>query len=236
MDTTKKQADFFQQALKALGSIEEASQVNQLSNIEIDILKERLRKIYDQLSSLDVEDEKPGAPVEVTFEIAHHDEINPEPVDEETHEPEPDPEEIENDKLLSGEMDSENKEDVDLEEKEEPDLFSTPDHSKDQEAQSVIEKFSDEVQNESIADQIQKSSKVENLMDAIGINEKFFFINELFDGNLNDYNESIQILDNSASMEEANMTLKGLSQKHNWLGNHEAVEQLRQFIERKFML
>lgn len=102
------------------------------------------------------------------------------------------------------------------------------------ESPSLRDKFSATNQDNSIADKLLKNP-VSDLKKSIGINEKFAFINELFDGDLNSYNEAIDNLNNSNSYENAIAFLKTeLSSKYDWNGESEAFQKLKNLVERRF--
>ncbi len=110
------------------------------------------------------------------------------------------------------------------------DLFST---AFDSEAKTVAEEISEKVQKESVADKLQQN-KITDLKEAIGINEKFFFINELFDGVMKEYNEAIESLNTHLSKEEAFNYLNQLKEERVWNEGSEALGQLKDILERKF--
>lgn len=231
MNAKASGSEFFREISKLLDSIVNQAKQGQLSSIESDIIKEKLRKIYDQVS-LAQEYELPAVePIEFEVEIAKENEINPAVIEEQIQESETESIEIESEEILSEIVENKEPAISTTREKEPPDLFS-PEIAKP-DSETVVDAIAQDVPKESVADILQKQSKVESLKKAIGINEKFFFINELFDGNLNDYNETIDSLDKMESIEACFAFLEELSQKNDWQGNAEAVEQLKQFIERK---
>ncbi len=75
---------------------------------------------------------------------------------------------------------------------------------------------------------------VQDLKMAIGINDKFLFINELFGGSPSDYNEAIEKLNLAEGLQEAENTLADYEAQHKWDGNSEASNRLKQLIEKKF--
>ncbi|MCD4723303.1 MAG: hypothetical protein K8R63_00575 [Bacteroidales bacterium] len=75
---------------------------------------------------------------------------------------------------------------------------------------------------------------VQDLKMAIGINDKFLFINELFGGSPSDYNEAIEKLNLAEGLPEAENTLADYETQHKWDGNSEASNRLKQLIEKKF--
>ena len=77
--------------------------------------------------------------------------------------------------------------------------------------------------------------KVETLREAISINQRFSFINELFNGENMDYHAAIQHLDSLPSAEQARAYISGdLSQRYDWSRKEEHVNKLLRLIERKF--
>jgi hypothetical protein len=78
-------------------------------------------------------------------------------------------------------------------------------------------------------------SKVETLREAISINQRFSFINELFGGENMDYHAAIQHLDSLPTAEQARAYVTGdLSQRYDWSRKEEHVNKLLKLIERKF--
>ena len=77
--------------------------------------------------------------------------------------------------------------------------------------------------------------KVETLREAISINQRFSFINELFNGENMDYHAAIQHLDALPTAEQARTYVSGdLSQRYDWSRKDEHVNKLLKLIERKF--
>jgi hypothetical protein len=77
--------------------------------------------------------------------------------------------------------------------------------------------------------------KVETLREAISINQRFSFINELFGGENMDYHAAIQHLDSLPSADQARAYVTGdLSQRYDWSRKEEHVNKLLKLIERKF--
>jgi len=75
---------------------------------------------------------------------------------------------------------------------------------------------------------------IRKLKSAIGINDKFFFVNELFHGVLKDYNDAITSLDSAVGREAAVEILGALKKKHEWNTNGEGYKKLEDFVNRKF--
>ncbi|MCC3151454.1 hypothetical protein Q3A66_02730 [Hymenobacter sp. BT770] len=77
--------------------------------------------------------------------------------------------------------------------------------------------------------------KVESLREAISINQRFSFINELFNGENMEYHAAIQHLDSLPTADQARAYVTGdLSQRYDWNRKEEHVNKLLKLIERKF--
>lgn len=98
--------------------------------------------------------------------------------------------------------------------------------------ESLGEKFA-ATDDHSIAAKMQQK-RIHDLRGAIGINEKFLFINELFSGNLNQYNKTIDELNNMVSLDGARAYLIELRIQHQWPAQAPALLKLNDLIERKF--
>ena len=78
--------------------------------------------------------------------------------------------------------------------------------------------------------------KVETLREAISINQRFSFINELFGGENMDYHAAIQHLDSLSTPDQARTYVSNdLSQRYDWSRKEEHVNKLLKLIERKFV-
>jgi hypothetical protein len=76
--------------------------------------------------------------------------------------------------------------------------------------------------------------KIENLNNEIGINEKFLFTNELFNGNTEHFLKTIEELNNCVSLTEANMKLSAVAQKRSWILEEEPYLKLQSLLSRKY--
>ncbi|WP_192821931.1 hypothetical protein [Rufibacter sp. LB8] len=82
----------------------------------------------------------------------------------------------------------------------------------------------------------QQDQKIGSLRDAISINQRFSFINELFDGDNMAYHSAIKELDEQQSADAAkNFLLQDLGSKYNWSKKEEHVQKLTKLIDRKFV-
>jgi hypothetical protein len=78
---------------------------------------------------------------------------------------------------------------------------------------------------------------VRDLKAAIGINEKFLFINQLFDGNLHDYSEAIDKLNSMNDWGAAKQFVAAeLAPRFNWKKDSDHVKNFMDLIERRFIV
>ncbi len=84
-----------------------------------------------------------------------------------------------------------------------------------------------------VADRLQMSS-INDLREAIGINDKFLFINELFNGDLERYNKVIDELNGFSGLSGAQTYLTELQVQYQWAEGGSAYQKLNVLLERKF--
>jgi hypothetical protein len=90
-----------------------------------------------------------------------------------------------------------------------------------------------EGQEKRIADKLQEN-KIIDLRTSIGINDKFLFINELFEGNMRIYDEAIQKLNASSTMAQVDLLLLDLKIVYNWDSESPTVKKFVELVRRKF--
>ncbi len=86
---------------------------------------------------------------------------------------------------------------------------------------------------ERLSDRLQQQP-VGDLKRSIGINEKFAFMNELFGGNQQQYNQSIEKLNNFSDYNEAEAHLKNLTVEMKWNTASNTYHQLDELVKRRF--
>ena len=126
--------------------------------------------------------------------------------------------------------------------KDSVDLFSLTEKEtladKFKETQKSIRPLADKIANEkpdkTLADKIGKSSIV-NIKNAIGINDKFLFINELFKGDIQEYNKTIEKLNSYSELGECTIFLEEMKMKFNWAEKPDAYQKLEDLLIRKFL-
>ena len=100
---------------------------------------------------------------------------------------------------------------------------------------SLNETISKGTAESSVNAKLQKQP-IRDLKNAIGINEKFLFINELFDGNMHEYNETLtRIQTTCESFPEAEQVLAELKNRYQWNENKSSVSLFRNLVERRFL-
>ncbi|MBS4057133.1 MAG: hypothetical protein KGZ82_07445 [Bacteroidales bacterium] len=103
-------------------------------------------------------------------------------------------------------------------------------------AEAAADSLGDKLGNDddsSIAARMSKA-KISDLRSAIGINDKFLFINDLFKGNMQQYNRILDELNAFKSLNGANTYLIELKVEHQWDVDSAAFQKLKGFIERRF--
>lgn len=86
----------------------------------------------------------------------------------------------------------------------------------------------------SIADRLQKNG-VSDLKVALGINDKFLFINDLFHGDSEKYNEAIDTLNSFNAFQEASVFLQHLQKQYGWESESPVFQKLNDFLRRRYL-
>lgn len=86
----------------------------------------------------------------------------------------------------------------------------------------------------SIAERLSKS-KIEDIKSSIPLNLKFLFINVLFDGKVNEYNDALSHIEECSDFETAQAVLLDIyGKKNKWDARVEERDEFFKIIERKF--
>ncbi len=111
--------------------------------------------------------------------------------------------------------------------KQEPhlDLFST-------EQETISDRFVSK-EEKSLADKLQQT-KLNDLRSAIGINEKFLFINELFGGDMGRYNRILDELNSMQSKTGIDTFFMELKIERQWNEEEETFVKFKNLVDRKF--
>lgn len=86
----------------------------------------------------------------------------------------------------------------------------------------------------SLVERMQKT-KVSDLKTAIGLNQKFLFMNFLFEGENNSYNDAIEKLNAMPTIADARHYVRELAYLYNWNFEDENVVLFTEYIERRYI-
>ncbi len=84
--------------------------------------------------------------------------------------------------------------------------------------------------NNHIVGKIQ-SKPINDIKAAISLGDRFLFIKELFNGNADDFNQTIQQLNNQSDFD----TAKALLNHRNWDNENETVKFFYSIVQRKYL-
>jgi hypothetical protein len=102
----------------------------------------------------------------------------------------------------------------------------------------VIEKQKPEKKVEKKEEKISSANVqkpiITDLKTAIGINDRFQFANELFEGNMQEFNIAIQQLNTAETLESAMEYIDSLQQLYNWDPKNETVKRLINLVDRRY--
>ena len=89
-------------------------------------------------------------------------------------------------------------------------------------------------EDKSLAARLQRKP-VSDLITAIGINDKFLFLNELFGGSMEKYNKSIRSLNGFSTLLGAKTYMSELQIEFQWDCTSDAYKKLNDLVERRFI-
>ena len=88
-------------------------------------------------------------------------------------------------------------------------------------------------EDKTLAAKLQQAP-VRDLKSAIGINDKFLFVNELFGGSMEKYNKAIDNLNDLKTLNGAMIYLNELKIELQWNSSNEAYQKLKELVTHKF--
>jgi hypothetical protein len=88
-------------------------------------------------------------------------------------------------------------------------------------------------QEETLGEKLQHGA-VKDLQSAIGINDKFLFVNELFGGSMEKYNRAIENLNDLKTLNGALIYMNELRIELQWNSSNEAYKKLLELVHRKY--
>ena len=98
---------------------------------------------------------------------------------------------------------------------------------------SLQQSYQDNNADHSIAARLQYNP-INDLRSAIGINDKFLLMSQLFKGSLEQYNSAIERLNNFYKYDDAEIFLGSLKILHDWPDELSAIEKLQNFVKRRY--
>lgn len=112
------------------------------------------------------------------------------------------------------------------------DLFGTeiPPATEKPKQEKKVEKKEEKIP---VANKIQKPA-IQDISKAIGLNDKFQFANELFEGSMQEYSIAIQQLNGAESLESAMDYFSNLQQLYEWDMEKESVKRLLDLVDRRY--
>ena len=98
------------------------------------------------------------------------------------------------------------------------------------------QRIASQKEDKSIGTRLQQQP-IGHIKEAIGLNEKFLFINELFNGDIQAYNEAIANLNDMGDLTSAFDYLNKLTKDQGWDAGRsaETIEKLASFVQRRYM-
>jgi len=129
---------------------------------------------------------------------------------------------------------------------QQPEVITPPEKTTPEEpnkkAQVVIDLFSEaepavnpKVKTESNLSQKFQQTRIDNLKSAIGINEKFQFVNDMFEGSTNEYHAAVDELNAFTDLEEANIYLNNLKDVYKWDMDKPVIRTFMELVKRRFI-
>jgi hypothetical protein len=76
---------------------------------------------------------------------------------------------------------------------------------------------------------------ISNIKSAIGINEKFTYLKDLFKNNVNDYNESLEKLNNFENYSDAEDCFQEMKSKYGWDPESKSFQGLAELLNRRYL-
>ena len=216
-----------------------------MNQLDVDIMMENTRKLYNALCSVKCNMDVDSIPMEIENEEdlgLRNEELgmgnvkDDEEFIEDNYEEEPEEnsdndaeEEIEEIEEKIEEDFEEGTEDV----IEEDSGIRTYIKTIEAEPQTLGDKLEQKEDN-SLAARLQRKP-VTDLMMAIGINDKFLLLNELFAGSMEKYNKSIRALNSFSTLFGARTYMSELQIELQWDCDSEAYKKLSDLVERRFL-
>ena len=195
----------------------------EMSRLDLDIMMERTRDFYDLLCDYQSE----NLEIEPTDEDAVNTEINEggELINRDVEL------EIETPEEAEQESTAEIKHELPVEENDDEEDLDEEDDWEDEDDEVF---HVEEPEDNSLAARL-KRTPVEDIREALGINDKMMIINELFGGSFERYNKSIEALNDFPTLSGAKVYMNELQIELQWDTESEAYQMLNDLVERRFL-
>lgn len=187
--------------------------------------------LLEEESSIEIEDaeEEEDEIGSITIEKDDLEEINEDVSEEETdiiiETEEPEPIEEEN-------MDEEYT--PIIEEIDSPTKDSTINDTFSEETHTINERFESESHSSSIAE-AHETEKISEIQKSISVNQRYMFLNDLFGGDREVYEQALNNVENSASFDDSvELLVQNYSKKYEWDMNSDEVKELLKVIFKRF--
>lgn len=100
---------------------------------------------------------------------------------------------------------------------------------------SINDKFSSNADQPTLADKLSQQP-IKDLTKAIGLNQKFLFMNDLFEGENEKYKEAVETINNFSVFIEADEYInKNLKYKYNWDTDGVSAQKFMDLVKRRFL-
>ena len=203
-----------------------------MSQLDLDLMMKNTRKLYDTLCSIDVEEDISLQDYKTTSQQVEEDDLLSHGlIDSLTPEIslqdyKTTSQQVEDEDLLShGLIDS-------LTPKEDDSGIRA--YRKTYNEYHTLGDVLEQTEDNSLAARLQRKP-VSDLMTAIGINDKFLLLNELFNGSMEKYNKSIRALNSFSTLLGARTYMSELQIEFQWDCESEAYKKLGDLVERRFI-
>ena len=199
-----------------------------MNQLDIDLLMENTRKLYDTICSVElgVRSEELGVEGNTDFDSDTDSDIDTdfdtdlELIDSST------------DELIDSDTDSAPEPEPEPEPEEEDSGIRT--YRIVRENAPTLGDLLEKTEDNSLAARLQRKP-VSDLISAIGINDKFLFLNELFGGSMEKYNKSIRSLNSFSTLLGAKTYMSELQIEFQWDCSSDAYKKLADLVERRFI-
>ena len=106
---------------------------------------------------------------------------------------------------------------------------------KAEEIKSINDKFSSQAEKQTLADKLGQQP-IQDLTKSIGLNQKFLFMNDLFEAENQKYKEAIEIINNFSDFTSANAYInENLVSQLNWDLESVSAQKFIEIVKRRFL-